>query len=185
MRRVEVSLGFGAMLCLMAWLNIHFCLCFVLGMVCHEAGHFLALRFCGVPVTGFSLRIAGAVIQTGAMDYRRELVCALAGPAASLLAAGVCCRRYSVFAIVSFCIGLMNLLPVYPMDGGRILRAALALCGMEERMEGVISVVTYGTCGLLMLLACWFAAARQTGLWPVFAALVILCRVGEANLRER
>lgn len=185
MSRVEVSLGFGAMLCLLAWLDLHVCLCFFLGVLLHEAGHLLALRLCGVPVTGISLRIAGAVIQTGAMGYEQELLCALAGPAASLLAAGICCRRFSVFAIVSFCFGLVNLLPVYPMDGGRIFRAALALHGWNERTEGVITVVTYGTCGLLMLLACWFAAAKQAGLWPIFAALVILCRVGEANLRER
>lgn len=185
MRRIEISLGFGALLCLLAWLNGRLCLWFLLAVLVHEAGHLLALKGCGVPVTGFSLKLTGAVIQTKAAGYREELLCALAGPAASLLTAAVCCRFAPWYAIVSGGLGLLNLLPLYPLDGGRILRASLELFGWEEKMKPVIRVVTFGTCSLLMILACWLTAARQAGLWPMFAALILLCRVGEANLRER
>lgn len=185
MKRIDISLGFGSLVCLLAWIDPCFCLWFVLGVLCHEAGHLLALWLCRVPVTGFSLRLTGAVIGTGWVGYRQELLCALAGPAASLLTAFLCCRKLPVFAILSGCFALVNLLPLYPLDGGRVLRAAMALLGREGQKDGVIRIVTYGTCGLLMLLACWFTAAKQAGIWPIFAALVILCRVGEANLRER
>lgn len=184
MGRIEVSLGFGALICLLAWLNGRLCLWFLLAVLVHETGHFLALRLCGVPVEGFSLKLTGAVIRTGAAGYRQELLCALAGPGASLLAAAIACRFAPWFSIVSGGLGLLNLLPLYPLDGGRVLRCAFALLGWEDRMRPVIRAVTYGTCGLLMLLACWLTAARQAGLWPIFAALLLLCRVGEANLRE-
>lgn len=185
MRRIEVSLGFGALVCLLAWLNGWLCLWFLLAVLLHESGHFLALRLSGVPVTGFSLKLTGAVIQTGAADSREMLLCALMGPAVSLLAAAVCCRFAPWFSIVSGGLGLLNLLPLYPLDGGRILRASLELFGWEDKMKPVIRAATFGTCGLLMLLACWLTAARQAGLWPIFAVLILLCKVGDANLRER
>ena len=184
MGRIEVSLGFGALLCLLAWLDGRLCLWFLLAILIHEAGHFLTLRCCGVPVTGFSLRLTGAVLRTGAAGYRQELLCALSGPVASLLSAALCCRLAPRFAIVSGGLALLNLLPLYPLDGGRILWTSLALLGWEDRADRVIRWATFGTCGLLMLLACWLTAARQAGLWPVFLVLLLLCRVGEANLRD-
>ena len=56
----------------------------------HEFGHLLALRLCGGEARRLRVGMLGAVIEVrGAMGYGQELVSALAGPLANLLAAGV------------------------------------------------------------------------------------------------
>lgn len=185
MKRIEVTPGFCALLCVFAWQDGPLCLAFLISVLCHEAGHFFALKLCGVRISGVSFRLTGAMICTGPASYGRECLCASAGPAASLLVSGISLRFLPRFAVLNGLLAVVNLLPLYPLDGGRILRAALASRLSTEQMERVIRLVTYGTCGLLMLLACWLTAAKQAGIWPIFAALLILCRVGEANLTDR
>ena len=110
----------------------------------HELGHALTARRCGIPVAGIVLFIFGGVAQL-AREPRRpavELAVTLAGPLVSVLLAAACfwlaaaipirshwqlvaaaIARY--LAVINTGILLFNLLPGLPLDGGRILRAAL------------------------------------------------------------
>lgn len=184
MNKVNITFGFAAELCILAWVNMKLCLWFLLALLCHEAGHLLAMRFSGAPVYGLRLSAAGAVISGGFLGYRQELACAAAGPLNSFLLAFLCMRPLPELAIVSALLGAVNLLPVYPLDGGRILRSALLLHLEQHRAERLLRVVTGSVCCLLMIGACWAAAELQAGLWPVFAALIILWRVGQADWQE-
>ncbi|MFB6172625.1 MAG: CBS domain-containing protein [Haloarculaceae archaeon] len=116
------------------------------GVVLHELGHSLvAMRF-GYPIASITLWLFGGVAQFSEMpeDWRQELSIAVAGPAVSVLL-GV--ASYLAFlavpatgglalASVKFLFGYLalmnvvlagfNLLPGFPMDGGRVLRALLA-----------------------------------------------------------
>lgn len=184
MGRISVSLGFLSLLCLLLWLDWDLGLWFALGIFLHELGHLLAMVLCRVPVSGISVRLSGAVIAAHFPSYGKELVCALAGPAASLLTAVLTRQTSPQFGVVNGLLAAVNLLPLYPLDGGRILRVALHLCCGAEKTGQVMRAVTYTVCGTLMLLACWLTAARQAGIWPIFAALVLLCRVGKASLAE-
>ncbi len=125
-------------------------------VVLHELGHSLAALRYGVPVKQIVLLPIGGVAQLGQMPEKpsQELVIAIAGPsvnfalALALGAAGVLLgqplgiRRLltvleglarvdlsSIFAYVfasNIFLGVFNLLPAFPMDGGRVLRALLA-----------------------------------------------------------
>lgn len=185
MKRVKISPGFCALVCVMAWLSPKLCLCFLGALILHELGHLIALLCCKAPVEGISLCLNGAVIRARITGYRQEICCALAGPAASILAGAACIRLAPSFAVINLLLAAVNLLPLYPMDGGRCLRSALRLHIRADAADRVMCFVTYGTCGVLMILTCWLTVERQAGLWPVFAALALLWRVGEASLRER
>lgn len=166
------------MVCIFGWVDLKICGCFLAAMTVHELAHLLVIRFCHIPVKGISFRLSGAVIRCGLCGYGQEAVCAAAGPLASFLLGIIALRISSLLAGMSILLGVGNLLPVYPLDGGRILRALLLRKMNEEAVSMILARVTFVTCCLLMAGACWLTAELQVGLWPVFAALAVLCRVG-------
>jgi Zn-dependent protease len=105
-------------------------------VVLHELGHALMARRLGVRVASIDLHFFGGAARMA--DSSRspgdEIKIAAAGPAVSFALAGLGYAAATVtgwsdlvmFAGVNLVIGLFNLLPVFPSDGGRILRALLA-----------------------------------------------------------
>lgn len=110
----------------------------------HELGHSLIARRHGIPVACVTLFLFGGVAQIVRNPQRPsvELNVALAGPLVSALIAGLCVGLARImpvhgrvelvaFAIVRYLavinLGLLafNLLPGFPLDGGRVLRALL------------------------------------------------------------
>ena len=172
------------MVCVLGWLDLKICGCFLAAMAVHELAHLLAIRLCRVPVNGICLRFSGAVIRCGFCGYGQEAICAAAGPAASFLLGWAVLRIAPQLAGMSFLLGAGNLLPVYPLDGGRILRALLLRKMNEEAVLLLLSRVTFVICCLLMTAACWLTAELQVGPWSVFAALAVLCRVGAVRWTE-
>ena len=169
------------MLCVLGWLNLSVCLSFVLCVIVHELGHYVSLRLCSVSVVRTKIGLHGAVMETAGMSEWQELICAAAGPVASAILGLVLLRKRTAAALISFGLAAVNLLPLYPLDGGRILRSILFLCCGAERAERIVHWTTIAVCLVLMLLACWGTIVLQAGVWPIFAALVLLWRAGDAE----
>lgn len=93
----------------------------------HELGHCLALWRLGARITGLRIGILGAVLETDSrnLSYGGELLAVLAGPAANLLSAMLLTLvggiRWAVPVGAHLVLGVFNLLPVGPLDGGRAL----------------------------------------------------------------
>jgi membrane-associated protease RseP (regulator of RpoE activity) len=115
------------------------------------------------------------------MNYRQEMLIAAAGPAASLVSGCVLLHIKPALFAISVILTAMNLLPIYPMDGGRILRSVLMLYVQEPIVSMVMRISAYSICGVLMVAACWVTAVYQAGIWPIFAVLMLLIRVGDAS----
>jgi Zn-dependent protease/CBS domain-containing protein len=109
----------------------------------HELAHSLVARSRGLPVTSITLFILGGVsnLEEEPKKPMVEFVMALAGPATSLilalifwvitLAVGPVNEPNYVMAVIAFLaymnlvLGIFNLLPGFPMDGGRVLRSII------------------------------------------------------------
>ena len=112
-------------------------------LILHELSHSVVARRYGIPIKGITLFIFGGVAQ---MDEeppsaKAELLMAIAGPIASILLAfgfyvlsvlgqaqGLPDTMLGVFGYLAFINGLLgvfNLVPAFPLDGGRVFRAAL------------------------------------------------------------
>lgn len=93
----------------------------------HETGHLIALRLLGGKCFGFNGAGQGFGLRISGLSYTQELLVAAAGPLISLLLAALfALLRHQYFCYANLFLALMNLLPILPLDGGRILRAALA-----------------------------------------------------------
>lgn len=103
----------------------------------HELGHSLAAQKHGIIVMDIILWPLGGVarLKGAPQNPYQELIIAAMGPLASLLLAVITLPFWVLYQTVildfalyaNLCIGLINLVPVFPLDGGRILRAILNL----------------------------------------------------------
>lgn len=135
----------------------------------HELGHYLAIRLCGGHANGLTVLRSGAVLEAGEMGRGRELLCTIAGPLCGALLIPLV-RVAPRLAICASVQTLYNLLPIYPLDGGRALRCMTAmwlspdvarmLCAWVENifLVGIAVIGLYATFGLhlgiLPLLVC-------------------------------
>jgi len=102
----------------------------------HECAHLFAMHLCCAKVRLFQFSLTGANIRYSApLSYRQDLIIASAGPFANFFLAVLCAsiaphclyvKTLHIFAGTNLVIGLFNLLPADPMDGGRILFSFLA-----------------------------------------------------------
>ncbi len=176
MRRLELKPGFVALCSLACFLLPPeiFWPCVLLGSI-HELGHLAALTACTVTVEGVRLGALGAVIETGPMGPWAELLCAMAGPAVNLFAFWALRRPWPRAALISLLIGACNLLPLYPLDGGRALRSALSLTlPLPAAMAAgsAVEALTLAALGLGALLLC-----GRFGMLPALLYFLLLANL--------
>ncbi len=87
----------------------------------HELCHIACAVLSGATVERFRVTPYGASIHAIFSGTVQELLCALAGPAGSLSLV-LFARHFPRLAICGVIQGLFNLLPLFPLDGGRIIR---------------------------------------------------------------
>jgi Zn-dependent protease len=115
-------------------------LLFFVSIFVHEMGHALVARRYGVRIRSITLFIFGGVahMENEPPDGATELRIAAVGPLVSLALAGVFYALYTAsvlgpaarsvsryLALINLVLALFNLVPAFPLDGGRVLRGLL------------------------------------------------------------
>ena len=133
MRRVRCSVS--------AWALLAFALMYFfdgIGLVAalapavltHELGHALALRLCGSRLTRLRVSVTGAMLDYAPrVEGLRAVACCAAGPLAGAVYAVAACtlggRFWRMSGAASCLLSAFNLLPILPLDGGRIVAELL------------------------------------------------------------
>lgn len=181
--RLRVTPGFLLVLAVLFWLDEGTGLLgwSLLACIAHEMGHYLMGRMMGGRFDWLELSAVGARMNLwygSPLSYWQELAVVLAGPAVNLamgwLFAGV---KLFLPSGVSFVLGIFNLLPILPLDGGQALFYALSATLDEDWADRVLTV----TAGLLVGILAGsgvFLAARYanftlliTSLWLLWVTL--------------
>ncbi|MDH3756203.1 MAG: site-2 protease family protein [Gammaproteobacteria bacterium] len=128
---------------LYAWMGVAVAVGVFFSIVFHEFSHSIVARHYGMPIRGITLFIFGGVaeMESEPPDPKAEFLMAIAGPISSFLLAALLWGSaaiaqgaawpqpvigvLSTLAVINFTVAVFNLVPAFPLDGGRVLRAAL------------------------------------------------------------
>lgn len=170
-------------------------LCFFASLLLHELAHSVVARRLGVPIKSITLFLFGGVAELEAEPHSAsvEFWVALAGPVVSLclafgfwvlaqssaivLDAEPVTLVMSYLALINLVLALFNLVPAFPLDGGRVLRAYLwhrsgNILSATETAAKSGSVFGYFLMGLGVFAL--FQGALVTGLWQLMIGGFVL-----------
>ena len=187
LRALEISPAFIAFLCVYYYFDpAKTFVPFLFSVTAHETGHILALTLMRARIHKLRLTFSGAVLVTDPLRSSREIVAAAAGPAVNAVFLAVFAKSEPQIAFVNLLLLSYNMLPFYPLDGGRILRAVLHLLFSANAAEGIERIVCVACCFFLLFGAAWLTCVRHVGLWPVIVWGLLAVRIAGTVLpRQR
>lgn len=188
-----------------------------LSVLIHELGHsYVALRY-RIPISQITLFLFGGVahMREESPHPRAELLIAVAGPAVSLAIGGVCLGLVGVaeavgeasswqgllvlgglLGSVNVQLGLFNLIPGFPLDGGRVLRAGLWAWGkdfyratVQASYVGQVFGVLLGLAGVMVMIGGLSGdlpdSMASTGFWVVILATFLFATALSSRRQAR
>lgn len=163
-------------------------------VIVHELGHLVVLRLYGLRIRHVSADLRGLCIEYGGLCAPLgHAVSALAGPAAGFayaFAASYFARRsgneiLTLSAGVSLLLSLFNLLPILPLDGGRIFSILTAELLGGRRGDALTKAVSLALATALLMAGTWLMW-RGEGAGLTLAALwLLLSQPDKAALVKR
>jgi Zn-dependent protease/CBS domain-containing protein len=167
-------------------------------VVLHEFGHILTARRYGVEAHEVTLLPIGGVADMNRMPQQpyQELLIALAGPAVNLVIAAALLIGLGAFepdalknvddpalgllprlAAANVFLAVFNMVPAFPMDGGRVLRAALAMwLGQEKATRIAVQV------GQVLAFGLGFLGLFGNPILLFIAIFIFIAAAGEAQM---
>ncbi len=151
-------------------------LLFGLSGALHELGHWLAARLCGVPVEGLRVSASGGAMELGRWCAPgQEALILAAGPVMNLLEAGLCVRMgLEPAAGAALLLGVLNLLPAGPLDGGQLMGLLLSEVFGPERGARAAGGISLAAAGLLLAGGVLFFRAGGTPALLFFAIWLLI-----------
>lgn len=192
-------------------LSLGIALIFYVFVLAHEMSHAIMARAHGLDARRITLFVFGGVAQIGAEAEKPadEFRIAVVGPLASLLIAGVLAAIaralhpdvwvwdagiWGQFAMVNLFLAIFNLVPAFPLDGGRLLRAGL-WGGLRDRVKATrwastlgkafaFSMIGAGGAIFVVQMSWGDSAEAWPGLWYIVLGYFLFNVAGSAGRLE-
>ena len=180
-----------------AWQGTIFIVLIFLCVLLHELGHVFAARYYGVPTRDVTLWPFGGIASMERMPEKpgQELAVALAGPAVNVVIAAAlllwlgpqlnpenltqienpAVSMAAKVAGANIILVLFNMIPAFPMDGGRVLRAVLAMGMGNARATELAATIGQGFAVVFGILGIFY-----NPMLIIIAVFIFLAASGEA-----
>ncbi len=188
------------------WMGVIGALGLFASIVFHEFAHAMVARRFQLPIGGITLFIFGGIaeLEDEPATPQSEFLVAIAGPIASFVLSGafyalspliggspVLAAVIGYLALINLVLGIFNLLPAFPLDGGRILRSSLWWFNGDLRKStriagnlGIFLGAALMVLGVINIVSGAFVA----GMWQLLIGFFIQSAAGasrsQAELRE-
>lgn len=179
---VRISPGFLLLLGVLFWLDegVGLLTWGLLACVFHELGHIAAAALFKGYVKEISLTAIGAEMSMNydsPLSYAQESLVALAGPAANLLFGVLSAAlHWEIAAALTLAVGVFNLLPILPLDGGQVIYGLLADRLDPDWADRLMTALSGSLVGILVGVG-MVAAAQYANVTLLFTALWLLAGV--------
>ena len=139
-------------------------LSFLVALLTHEAGHFYVAKKLGYKLNSFYIAPYGVNLnyKEKVFSHNDEILIAIAGPLVNLSLSVVCVAFWWIFPVwygylyqfvfQSMILCLMNLLPCYPLDGGRVFASLLSKSMPRGRAIKIVYILNYLFSAILIIL---------------------------------
>lgn len=162
----------------MFWLFATYIVCLLM----HEFSHAIASKKLGYKCKKIVLYPTGALLygSTDEFTFKDEIIIALAGPICNIFLIIICVFLWWIFpniynytldfVVANLSLAMFNLLPIFPLDGGRILLAVLSLnnnrkqaCKISRNITLCFSILLF----IVFLLSCFVSINLQLGVCSI------------------
>jgi Zn-dependent protease len=180
------------------WLGAAGALGLFASILLHEFAHAIVARRFDIRIRGITLFIFGGVaeMEDEPPDARSEFFMAAAGPVmsfalaalfwvvAGLFPGGLAGALFGYLALINLVLAIFNLVPAFPLDGGRIFRAAMwGWTGDYARATRIAAALGRGFGTLLIVLGVWnlVSGASFAGIWQALIGLFVISAAGSSE----
>ena len=172
----------------------------IFSVLLHELAHSLVARARGLAVSYITLFMCGGVsnLEQEPTSPGMEFQMSFVGPLTSLLIGGLSALLWFLLpartsplaailgylAVANILLGIFNLVPGFPLDGGRVLRSIIwAISGSFRTATRVATLVGQIVAYLLIFAGLWllFSGAWLSGIWFGFIGWFLLSGAQSAN----
>jgi Zn-dependent protease len=159
---------------------LKFVIAWVIASITHELFHIFAICVMNIRIMRITLDGTGAIVETETMLPDQELICALAGPLGGMTLL-LFARTIPETAMCALVQSIFNLLPYYPLDGGRALHCLATLLLGEHCANCITAHINIIVIVLLLAVSVFLQLQYHLGVVPLFVTLLLFLRNIKSN----
>ena len=148
----------------------------------HELFHILAVLICGGRINSLAVGGSGAFLDACQMSGGKAAICSLAGPIGGLIMM-LFARWLPRVAVCAAFHSFYNLLPVYPLDGGRALRCGIQIL-LPQYADRICTCLEWLTLAGVSILAVYGCFWLKLGVMPLVFAVAFWLKIKNTPCKE-
>lgn len=161
---------------LLLFVPLKWILAWIIAALFHELCHYAVIHLFKYKICEITMSMSGVVMATESMLPSHEFICALSGPCGSFLLIGFA-RWIPTVALCACIQGFYNLLPIYPLDGGRAMKCIISVIFPDGIAYCIIKFAETVLLSAILVLAVYSAFHYNLGFMPILVITSVLLKI--------